>query len=81
MAERGDVFAVDQDAALVGAFEQVERTDECALAGAGTADDAEDLALGDVQVDVLQGDDVALVGLVGLVEVLDADHGRSILIG
>ena len=74
MAQAGNVFAVDEDAPAVGAFEDVEGADQGALAGAGRADDAEDLALGDVQVDVLQRDDVALAGTVSLVELLDANH-------
>ena len=74
VAEAGDVFAIDEDAPAVGALQHVEGADQGALAGAGAADDAEYLTLGDIQVDVAQRDDVTLAGTVGLVELLDANH-------
>lgn len=42
-----------------GALEQVDAADERGLSGAALADDAEDLALTDMQIDAVQGGDVA----------------------
>ena len=49
-------LAAEQDLALVGLVQPEHRVDERALAGAVLAEEAEDLALAQRQVDVLVGD-------------------------
>jgi hypothetical protein len=48
-AQCGDIRAVEQDLPGVGAFQQVEAAQQCALARAGGADDADDIAGRDVE--------------------------------
>ena len=48
---RGDLLALDDDAAGVDRLEQVHAAQERRLAGAGRADQADDLVLGDGEVD------------------------------
>ena len=50
----GDALAVDDDLALLDALEQVEAAQERRLAGAGRADQADDVVLGDVEVDLVE---------------------------
>ena len=57
--EGGEVLAGDGHRAGGGALQQVDAADERGLAGAALADDAVDLALADVQVDAVQGGDLA----------------------
>ena len=73
--ERGEVFAGDDDAAAVGAFEQVHAADEGAFARAALSDNAVDFAWGDVQVDVAQGVDVLAFVAVSFLQVLQGNHG------
>ena len=73
--ERGEVFAGNDDAAAIGAFEQVDAADKCAFPGAALSDDAVDFACGDVQVDVAQGVDVLAFMAIGFLQVLQGNHG------
>src|SRR5258708_6710787 len=50
----GEVDAVDEDAAAFGHIEPLDQFCERAFAGAGGTDDADDLAGGDVQSDILE---------------------------
>jgi hypothetical protein len=65
-----DLLALDDEAALVGLLEARDRLDERGLARAVVAEQAEDLALAQVQVDVAQRRD----GPEALGDVLDAQH-------
>ena len=56
---RGDVHAVDPDAALGRALESGHHAQQRRLAGARAAEQAEDLAAVDVERDVVDGDEVA----------------------
>jgi len=64
------------DRAAVSAEEAAEDIKERALAAAGGADDGDEFAFLDLDVDVSQGRDVAVPGPVALIEILDAyaDH-------
>ena len=53
--ERGHFFSVHRDRAGSWPLEQIDASHECGFAGAGEADDAEDLALADRKADVLHG--------------------------
>ena len=58
-------------------FQKVERADQRALAGTGTADDAEDFTRLNLQVDIGECDEVPVGNLIGFMEMLDANHGRK----
>ena len=51
--DRAHVLALDRDAAAVGLDQPVRQPQQRGLAGAGAADDGEELALGDVERDVV----------------------------
>ncbi len=72
--QRREVLAGDGDRAGGGTFQEVDAADERGLAGAGLADDAVHLALADVQVDAVQGGDLAAAGAVDLGEARCGDH-------
>src|SRR5262249_36898090 len=72
-----DAFAVQQDAAVVGVVEGAEQVQEGALAGAGGADDAEELAGPDGEVEAGEDGDLEFVLAVGLVEVAGRQQGES----
>ncbi|MNL84419.1 hypothetical protein D3C87_2123770 [compost metagenome] len=55
LGELGDVLVPHADLPLRGPLQQVQHADQCALSGARTADDAEDLALANMQVHTGQG--------------------------
>jgi len=57
-----------------GTLEQVDHPQQSALTGAGAADDSEDLALGDLQVNPTQGLEGASRSLVGFADGPDLDH-------
>ena len=71
----GQTLAIDGDGAGSGTLQKIHAPDQRAFAGAGEADDAEDLALADVQVDVLQRVDGGFAGAEGLVQMLDLNDG------
>src|SRR5205085_2335389 len=50
----GDVLPVDDDLALLDALQPVDAAEERRLAGAGRADEAHDVVLGDVEVDLVE---------------------------
>ena len=77
VGERGHVRAVDCDGAAGGPLEQVHAADQRALARAGEADDAEDLARLDVEGDVLESVDGGAAGAEGLAEVADFDKRQK----
>ena len=52
--DRGKVHSVDEDAAALGHVEALNEACQRALAGAGRADDADDLSRGNVQIDSLE---------------------------
>ncbi|SCE18127.1 hypothetical protein GA0115245_12477 [Streptomyces sp. di188] len=72
--ERGEVLAGHGHGARGGTLQQVDAADEGGLAGAGLADDAVDLAFADVQVDAVQGGDLAAARAVDLGEARGGDH-------
>ena len=76
IGEFGEVDAVDEDGAGGGAGEAAEDVEERGFAGAGGADDGDELAGGDGEVDVAEGGDLEFAGAVGLAEVLGEDDGR-----
>ena len=67
-------LAVDEDLAARGHLEHVDAADEGRFAGAGQADDAEDLAVFDFEVRLLQGLDVAGFAVVCFFYVDQFDH-------
>lgn len=78
--EGGELDPVDGDGAAGGALQQVHAADEGGLAGAALADDSVDLALADVEVDAVQGGDLAATGLVDLREARCGDHRISVAV-
>src|SRR5215218_6776547 len=65
-----DVMPFDEDLALLGRLEQVDAAQEGALARAAGAEDADDFAFGDVEVDAFQHLELAEA----LVDHLQLDH-------
>ncbi len=76
--QRGDIFAVDQDATAGRFFQPVDQAQQGALAGAGVADQAEHLAGADFQPGRLQRGNIATGNPVGFMDVLEFDHGRTL---
>jgi hypothetical protein len=71
----GDLLALDEDLPARRGLEHVDAAQEGRLPGPGRTDDADHLAVRDVEVDALEHLVVAEV----LVEVLDVDHrGRAV---
>ena len=70
-----DLLAVDHDPAGVDRLEQVDAAQQRRLAGAGGADQADDLVLGDVEVDPAQH----LVLAERLVQPFDHDRAHAML--
>ena len=71
-----DAPAVEQDRAVVGRVERAEQVQQRALARPGRADDREELAVLDLEVDAAQHRDHVLALAVGLVQ-LDRRAGGS----
>ena len=71
-AARRDLAAVDEDAAIVDRLEQVDAAQQRRLARPGGADQADDLVLGDVEVDAAQHRDLAE----RLVDVLEPERAH-----
>jgi hypothetical protein len=65
-----DVLAVDFDVAARGLVKQIQAAQEGALAGAGGPDDGDDLALVDLDIDILE--DFQITKTLG--EMFDPDH-------
>ena len=72
--EGGEVLAGDGHGAGGGALQEVDAADEGGLAGAALADDAVHLALADVQVDAVEGGDLAAARAVDLGQARSGDH-------
>ena len=72
--ERGDVFAIDQQAATGGFLQPVDQADQGRFARAGMADDAEHFAGLDGQVQRLQRGNRAAADGIGFVQALELDH-------
>ncbi|MNC60167.1 hypothetical protein D3C75_1100280 [compost metagenome] len=79
--EGGAVLAVDQDASAGGLLEAIDQAQQGALAGAGVADQTEDLTGADLQGGGLQGGDIAAIDPVRLVDVVELDHGKTLWVG
>ena len=75
LTELGDVVFADVHRAPGGLFQTGELVEQCALAAAGGAQDAADLALADLQVDAVEGNHLFPAELVDLAQVLDGDDG------
>ena len=75
VGEFGEVGAVDEDRAGGGVGEAAEDVEEGGFSGAGGADDGDELAGGDGEVDVAEGGDLEFAGAVGLAEVPGEDDG------
>ena len=60
-------------------LQQIEDPQQRALARAGAADDAEDLATGDGQVNLTQGEEGSLGGMELLFDFAYFDHGRRVV--
>ena len=58
LRQAGDVGAVDNDPSRRRLFQAVDEADECGLAGAGAADDAEHITAGDIEGHSVQRADV-----------------------
>ena len=71
-AARSDLVAVHEDAAAVDRLEQVDAAQQRRLARAGGADQADDVVLGDIEVDAAQHLHLAE----GLVDVLEAERAH-----
>ncbi len=67
---RGDLFAFDDDPALVDRLQEVHAAQQRRLPGAGRADQAHDLVLGDGEIDPAQD----LERPEGLVETVDDER-------
>ena len=75
-AHRGQIPAVHQHAAGIGALQQVNQAQQGGFAGAGIAHQAEDFALFDGQVGRLDGGKPLLVaGLVAFGNLFQSNHG------
>ena len=72
--------AVDDDAALSGAFQQVDAAHQRGFARARHTDDAVNRTIRDGQVDVLQRIHCAVLHLEGLGKVFDLDHRNCSLL-
>ena len=78
---RADVLALDRDAAAVGIDQPVGEPEQRGLAGAGAADDGEELALGDLKRHVVHGDDALGAAIKALDDMGIGDHRRGWHVG
>src|SRR3974390_234427 len=74
VGERGEVDAVDGDATGVGVSESTQDIEKGGLAATGRADDADELALLDLERYSAQGLHIDLADAVGLADVLCLNH-------
>jgi len=75
VGEAGELDAADGDGAGGGGGEAAEDVEEGGFAGAGRADDGDELAGLDGEVDVAESGDLELAGAVGFAEVARDDDG------
>ncbi len=75
--DRADVLALDRDAAAVGLDQPVGQPQQRGLAGAGAADDGEEFALGDIERDVVDGQNAfrAAAAVKALADMRKGDQG------
>ena len=77
VGEFGEVGAIDEDRAGGGVGETAQDVEEGGLSRTGGADDGDELAGGDGEVDVAEGGNLKFAGAIGLAEVPGQDDGRS----
>src|ERR1700704_1993781 len=77
--DRAHVLAVDRDAAAVGIDQPVRQPQQCGLAGAGAADDGEEFALGDIERDVVHGQNTfrAATAIEAFADMRECDEWRG----
>jgi hypothetical protein len=75
VGESGEVSAVDKYGAGGGAGKTAEDVEEGRFAGAGGADDGDELAGRDGEADVAEGGDFEFAGAIGFAEVLGENDG------
>ena len=77
--DRAHVLALDRDAAAVGVDQPVRQPQQRGLAGAGAADDGEEFALGDIERDVVHGQNTfrAAAAVEALADMRKGDQGRG----
>ncbi len=75
------LLSADHDLALGGTVQACDHIDQCRLAAARFADDRYVLALIDVQVNTLQGEEQTRVGLVGFFDAVQVNEMRCVVIG
>ena len=73
------VLAFDRDRAGVGLDQPVGEPQQRGLAGAGAADDGQEFALGDLERDVVDGDDTAAVKGLADIGIGDQGSGRHLM--
>ena len=78
---RKHVLALDRDVAAVGVDQPVDEPEQGGLAGAGTADDGEELAFGDLKRHVVHGDDAFRAAVETLHYMGVGDHRRGWHVG
>ena len=77
VGEFGEVGAIDEDRAGGGVGEAAKDVEECGFAGAGRADDSDELAWGDGEVDLAERGNFKFARAVGLAKIAGDDDGRS----
>ena len=77
VGEFGKVNAVDEDRAGGSAGKTAEDVEEGGLAGAGGADDGDELAGRDGEADLAECGDFEFAGAIGFAEVLGENDGRG----
>ncbi len=75
--EARHVLTVDDDLARRGALQQVDAAHERRLAGAAHADDPRDIAIGDIEGDVIQSARGALSAVKHFAQMLDLYHENT----
>ena len=76
VGERGQVVAVEHDAAAVGVGESAQKIEKSGFAAARGADDADEFALLHAEGDAAQGLDLNFAYVVGLAQVFGFDEWR-----
>ena len=76
--EMCDIVVLDENTAGRGALQQVNQPQQRAFPGARPAYDAEHLALRHLEIDAVKCLEFTGAGAVGLVDLLNANHGASL---
>ena len=74
VGERGQIVAIEHDAAAIGAGEAAQQIKKCGFAAARGADDADELALLHAEGNAAQRLDLDLADVVGLAQVFGFDE-------